>query len=633
MASRRQAKLVLKQEIANAEKALSESEEKYRLICESMDEALALCLAVRNADGQLVDYYWLEVNKAQEQLTGLSRNQMIGKLRSESPLYPDVKSMQLFNKVLDTGQPVHFETNWPAKNGWINVRAFPLNGDRFVALTYDITERKNVELALRKSEARTREIIETGAVSVLFFNNEGVLIDANDVFIESMGWTKNDIASGNISWRTITPPDWLPTCEVLEKQLSDTGHIQASEKEYLSKDGKRSWMLFAARKLGDGTIVEFAIDINARKRAEAALRKAELQHLTQLENEVHKRTAELKESHDLLQATLDSSSEMIQVFKAIRDEDGKITDFVWVLNNHASEQIYGDVIGKSLLQNNPGVVATGIFNNLIKVTETGVPQQYEKKYVHEQFNGWFYQSVVKLGDGVITNTTDITERKRAEQRLRRIEKEQQKKIFRITLDTQEEERRRIAENLHNGLGQLLYGVRISLAHLTLEQATDNPDEFKKDKAYTDRLLSEAITEIRNISHELVPAVFEEFGLTAAIDEVCKQFQDSFILNYSIQLPPKELDKYLQLTIYRTVQELLTNVVKHAKATKTDFSIYTNNKNIVIVIKDNGCGITLSNKTNGVGLTLIKAKIKLLNGSLTLSEGNDNGTMVTVTIPF
>lgn len=120
----------------------------------------------------------------------------------------------------------------------------------------------------------------------------------------------------------------------------------------------------------------------------------------------------------LLKTTIDSSLDMIQVFQAVRSEEGSIIDFIWVLNNEASILMYGDVIGKSLLTLQPGVVEEGIFDAFKQVVETGVAQQYEKHYVHEQFNGWFYQSVVKLNDGVATTTTDITNLKKAEHDLR-----------------------------------------------------------------------------------------------------------------------------------------------------------------------------------------------------------------------
>lgn len=123
---------------------------------------------------------------------------------------------------------------------------------------------------------------------------------------------------------------------------------------------------------------------------------------------------------DLLRSTIDSSLDMIQVFKAVRNEHGEIVDFIWILNNKASEEIYGDVINKSLLTLNPGLVGEEIFDTLKKVMETGEPNQSIRHYVHEQFNGWFHQSVVKQGDGVATTYKNITDYKKAEAVRRKI---------------------------------------------------------------------------------------------------------------------------------------------------------------------------------------------------------------------
>jgi PAS domain S-box-containing protein len=127
--------------------------------------------------------------------------------------------------------------------------------------------------------------------------------------------------------------------------------------------------------------------------------------------------------HELLQRTIDSSLDLVQVFEAVRDEQGAVVDFTWVLNNDAAEQVYGDVIGQRLCEHNPGVVAEGIFDTFKQVLATGVPDQREHHYRHEQFDGWFYQSAVKLGDGVATTTRDISERKQAHEEILRLKDE------------------------------------------------------------------------------------------------------------------------------------------------------------------------------------------------------------------
>ncbi|EMR03344.1 PAS domain S-box protein [Cesiribacter andamanensis] len=119
----------------------------------------------------------------------------------------------------------------------------------------------------------------------------------------------------------------------------------------------------------------------------------------------------------LLRATIDSSLDMIQVFKAVRDAKGTIIDFEWILINETSKKIFGPVVGQCLLQHNPGVKKEGIFDTFVRVVETGIPDQQERYYPHEQFKGWYYQSVVKFDDGVATTTADITLLKQAQQDL------------------------------------------------------------------------------------------------------------------------------------------------------------------------------------------------------------------------
>ncbi|MBB3472231.1 PAS domain-containing protein [Sphingomonas sp. BK345] len=135
---------------------------------------------------------------------------------------------------------------------------------------------------------------------------------------------------------------------------------------------------------------------------------------------LRQRTAELARGRDLLRATMDASTDMIQVFEAVRDERGEIVDFRWLLNNHTSESTYGEVRGQSLLERNPGVIEEGIFATFKHVTETGEPRQDERHYVHEQFDSWFLQTVVKLDDGVATTTKDIGAWKNAQEELLRL---------------------------------------------------------------------------------------------------------------------------------------------------------------------------------------------------------------------
>ncbi|MER2251643.1 PAS domain S-box protein [Methylorubrum podarium] len=170
-------------------------------------------------------------------------------------------------------------------------------------------------------------------------------------------------------------------------------------------------------------ILVVLLETTARVLADRALRESEARFRAELEQQVQERTAELQASRDLLKATMDSSMDMIQVFKAVRDASGEIVDFEWILNNHTSESLYGRVRGESLLERNPGVIQEGIFETFKRVTETGQPSTAEHHYVHEQFDGWFFQCAVKLGDGVATTTKEISAWKAAQEEVLRLRDE------------------------------------------------------------------------------------------------------------------------------------------------------------------------------------------------------------------
>jgi two-component system, chemotaxis family, CheB/CheR fusion protein len=138
-----------------------------------------------------------------------------------------------------------------------------------VVVTFvDITERKRSEEAIRQSEERLRRVLETDTVGVLFFDEAGTLIDANGAFLRMTGYTRSEVEARQLSWRLMTPPEWMDVSAEEMRKLKETGRIGPYEKEYFRKDGSRSWMLFVGSKLDDGTLVEYCIDISDRKRAE-----------------------------------------------------------------------------------------------------------------------------------------------------------------------------------------------------------------------------------------------------------------------------------------------------------------------------------------------------------------------------
>jgi PAS domain S-box-containing protein len=127
--------------------------------------------------------------------------------------------------------------------------------------------RKQAEQAAQASTERLRRVMETDAVAVLFFATDGTLLDANDGFFRITGYSKEQVGRRRLHWRDMTPPEWVHASEAQMEALKKTGRLGPYEKEYLRADGSRAWMLFTGRDLGDGTIVEFAVDISDQKNA------------------------------------------------------------------------------------------------------------------------------------------------------------------------------------------------------------------------------------------------------------------------------------------------------------------------------------------------------------------------------
>ena len=163
-------------------------------------------------------------------------------------------------------------------------RVMLLNGRRLDHLQlillgiHDITERYEAEQALRKSEERLRRMVNVEGVGVLIFDGAGTLVDANDALLHMLGYSREEVVAKNLSWQSLTPPEYVEISEQQMQKLQTTGRLGPYEKEYIRKDGSRSWMVFAGASLGDGTIIEYGIDANDRKRAEKALRESEARY-------------------------------------------------------------------------------------------------------------------------------------------------------------------------------------------------------------------------------------------------------------------------------------------------------------------------------------------------------------------
>ncbi|MEX2642717.1 MAG: HWE histidine kinase domain-containing protein [Acetobacterales bacterium] len=132
----------------------------------------------------------------------------------------------------------------------------------------DVTAQVRAQQAQRQVEDRLRRVLETDTVGIVFYDETGAIIDANDVFLRMSGYSREQVRSGELHWRKLTPPEWMDLAEAEMEKLHGTGRSGPYEKEMFLAGGERVWMLIAGRSLGDGSMVKYCIDIGDRKRAE-----------------------------------------------------------------------------------------------------------------------------------------------------------------------------------------------------------------------------------------------------------------------------------------------------------------------------------------------------------------------------
>lgn len=227
---------------------------------------------------------------------------------------------------------------------------------------------------------------------------------------------------------------------------------------------------------------------------------------------------------------------------------------------------------------------------------------------------------------------DISDRKKAELELQNsYEKLQQ--LSQYTEKAKESERKMIARELHDDLGQALTAVKIDLA--IIKQQISNPDVcFKIEK--TSDLVGETIKTVQRLTFQLRPEIIDDLGLNAAISWYTKEFsQRSGIMiildmDSEVAIPPDD-----SLTLYRILQESLTNVARHSKATQVVIKLMQENDMINFRISDNGIGISDQeiNAKNSFGLIGIKERATSLAGTCEICSNNGSGTVVNLLFPL
>ena len=205
--------------------------------------------------------------------------------------------------------------------------------------------------------------------------------------------------------------------------------------------------------------------------------------------------------------------------------------------------------------------------------------------------------------------------------------------IRAVIEGQEEEQRRIARELHDGVGQKLAGLKLNWSSLI------SGTEIKKvwpDYNNLTLLIDETAQEVRTISHQMLPKELEQFGLIPSIESLLEiNFKNTGTnTSFSHMGVEERLPYTVELTIYRILQELVSNILKHAHASSIKVELLKRRDRILLIVEDDGIGMNLEKmKNGGIGVMNIESRVESVQGRVTFESEQEKGTFVTVNIPL
>lgn len=265
-----------------SERAQQEANERERLLRQEAEAAKAQTEAVLRSitDAFVVfdrDWRYTYVNSAATELLQRSGSQLIGNRIWN--VFPDLIGSPIeveYHRAIQEQRTIEFEFFYPSRNRWYLNRIYPSATGASIFIT-DITVRKQTEQALRDSEARFRSIFECNMIPIAIWERDR-LSDANDAFLNLVGYTRSELESEQLNWRVLTPPEWEEQDSRAFKESTTQGYCTPYEKEYFHKDGRRIPILLGggAFSIGLPSGICFAIDLSQLKQTEANLREADL---------------------------------------------------------------------------------------------------------------------------------------------------------------------------------------------------------------------------------------------------------------------------------------------------------------------------------------------------------------------
>lgn len=543
-------------------------------------------------------------------------------------------------------------------------------------LSGELAERKLAEESLKRAEARYRGIFENAVEGIYQSTPMGQYNEVNPAFARIFGYDSPEemkAAIRDIGPQLYANPEQRAECiRIVEERGA-----AVFELEIRKKDGSAGWVsnnVHAVRDC-DGKITHFegvVEDITELKQAEAELKKAR----NDLARKVEERTAELKVANQELQREILEHENTQEALRAAHQQLRDIIEFLpdatlvvdrekrVIAWNRAMEEMTGTK-KEEILGQGEHAYAVPFYGEPVPMLidmvidgrtyhrdsrdlfESRGTTLYGEGYVarvHGGEGGYLWAIASPLFDidgniiGAVESIRDITHRKRAESELKESEKRLKVLSSRL-LTAQEEERKRMARDVHDSLGSALTGVKISLENMYGDILRGKTRSQSIDDLIA--LTRQAMRECRRIITDLRPSVLDDYGIVVTVGWLCRQFQKihpDISTVEKVDIDEDEIEDHLKIVIFRIMQEALNNIGKHSEARLVSLSLAAIDDRIELSIEDDGVGFAVDELSakgdpeKGLGLSGMRERTELSGGTFVMRSVLGRGTRIKATWP-
>jgi PAS domain S-box-containing protein len=492
----------------------------------------------------------------------------------------------------------------------------------------EIVKRQSAEKALRESEKRYRGLYHHTPAMLHSIDTSGRIVSVSDYWSDVMGYRREEVIGRRLT-SFFKEESRRHAEENVFKEFFKTGFVKDVPYQFVKKNKEIIDVLLSAIADRDdqGQIkrtLAVSIDVTERKRAEEALKHAKeaLSRYSQdLERQVQKR---IREIHSILKYT--------PAVVYIKDKEGR-----YILVNSRFEELF-DVKNEAVKGKTDFDVLSKRVADQFRASDQKVladSRSYQENEYIPQADGLHTYLSVKFPiydesgaiSGVCGILNDITALKKAQDQLRRLSAG--------IMANQEKERSAIARELHDELGQVLTALRMD--SVWMQQRLKNSDAKASERALTMcRLIDKNIEDVRGLAFRLRPGVLDDLGLVDALEWYTSDFERrteiTCVFEYD-KVPP--LSETVATAAYRITQEAITNVARHAFASRVEVMLKAQNGSLILEVADDGRGFYSPDLTDseGLGIAGMRERAALVNGTLEVVSQLDEGTRVCFKVPM